>query len=96
MNFGFFVGEQEKHKVEFRFNKAFGQVEVRVDDLPIPVADIPHWSHKRTFEYGFAVGDMEKHQVLIRIVRPLWVAGLRGGWKYTVFTDQAEGETHVD
>jgi hypothetical protein len=66
IDFGFDVGEEEKHRVEFHWGQMFGRVRITVDDEEVVQKNkaVSLGSTKlRTFE--FDVGAKEKHHVLI-------------------------------
>jgi hypothetical protein len=66
IDFGFDVGEVEKHRVEFHWGQMFGRVRITVDDEEIVEKNraVSLSSTKlRTFE--FTVGAEEQHHVVI-------------------------------
>ena len=87
MKFNFEIGEQEKHAVEFGHGKFSGHLNFMVDGKRVPTNHLPHFSARTEFVVNFLVGEREKHEVRVQIVRPLFLASLRRGWKYNIFVD---------
>ena len=85
MQFSFRVGVQEQHQVDFSFDQMMGNLEIRVDGVPL-VKDFRMLSLKLTKRYEFTVGAQERHQIAIEKKRKLFLAGFRPQ-QYQVFID---------
>lgn len=86
MTIKFNVGENEKHEVEFHFNKFWGNIHFKVDSKKV-LSDFIMFSTSTSKNFKIVVGEMEKHTVEVVWERPRWFAGFRGGWKYDVLVD---------
>lgn len=64
MQMRFDVGDQERHRVIFSFNKTTGWLVIKVDDVPIKRRLIM-WSLGLSRRYEFTVGTHERHVVII-------------------------------
>ena len=76
MELGFDVGNAEKHRVVFRFNKFWGTVNLDVDDEPV-VRDIRIFSISHTQKYVVSVGTAERHEIRIEKDHSVVFAGAR-------------------
>ena len=92
MQFSFIVGIQERHQVDFAFDQFAGNLEIRVDGVPL-VKDFRLLSLKLTKRYEFTVGQQELHQIAIEKKRKLFLAGFRPQ-QYRVFVDGQLVQTH--
>jgi hypothetical protein len=85
MQFSFVLGENEKHQVDFSFDRMIGNLEIRVDGQPA-VKDFRMFSLSLTKRYELTVGNEERHQVVIEKKRKLFLAGVRPQ-QYRIFID---------
>jgi hypothetical protein len=85
MKFTVQIGDTEKHKVSYSFNKFIGNVKIMVDNKTIK-RDFRMYSFSQTKDYDFTIGTSEKHTVKIQKYRPLFAAGMRSN-SYRVFVD---------
>ena len=85
MNFGFTVGNQEPHRIDFSFDQFMGNLEIKVDGQTA-VKDFRSFSLKLTKRYALNVGVNEKHHVVIEKRRKLFLAGVRPQ-EYRIFID---------
>ncbi|SDU92208.1 hypothetical protein SAMN04488544_2013 [Microlunatus sagamiharensis] len=76
MQLEFEVGQQERHRVVFSFNKFWGNLAVTVDGHSV-VRDLRTLSVSLTKTYHLTVGDREIHQVRIEKDRARLLAGAR-------------------
>jgi len=88
MQFTFSVGENERHTVDYNFNKFWGGLTIKVDGEEIVKS---FQAFKSSFKpeqmpFKFDVGDKEKHSVEIKTIMPLFFAGFRP-CKYEVSVD---------
>jgi hypothetical protein len=92
MKFSFLVGVQEQHQVDFSFDQMIGNLEIRVDGVPL-VKDFRMLSLRLTKRYEFTVGKHERHQIAIEKKRKLFLAGLRPQ-QYRIWVDGRLVQTH--
>ncbi len=92
MQFGFTVGIDEQHRVDFSFDQFVGNLEIRVDGQPL-VKDFRMLSLRLTKRYEFTVGRLELHQVAIEKKRKLFLAGFRPQ-RYRIFVDGQLAQTY--
>ena len=85
MQFSFLVGVQEQHQVDFSFDQFAGNLEIKVDGVPL-VKDFRMLSLRLTKRYEFTVGNQEQHQIAIEKKRKLFLAGFRP-MQYRIFID---------
>lgn len=87
INIVFNVGNKEKHRVKFHYNKFWGNMHFELDDNLIQKNSfIPPLDVK--YRFFLKVGKKEKHGVAVVMERPLIFAGFRKkGWKYTILVD---------
>jgi len=76
MRFDFDVGQGERHRVTFSFNKFWGTLLITVDGQPV-VKDLRTASLRLVKTYQFPVGMREQHTVRIDKERKLLFAGFR-------------------
>lgn len=76
MTLSFTVGSVERHDVQFKFNKAIGNLVISVDGTPV-IRDFRLFSLRLTKCYEFSVGVEEQHVVTIKKVRHAAFAGFR-------------------
>ena len=76
MQLEFEVGQAEKHRVVFSFNKFWGNLAITVDGSPV-VRDLRTFSVSLTKTYELTIGDRETHEVRIEKDRALVLAGAR-------------------
>ena len=74
--FYFDVGETERHRVDFSFDRWGGKIKITVDGNLVD-ADRLLVSVRLTRSYQFNVGQAERHAVVIQKTRKLLFAGLR-------------------
>ncbi len=74
LEFQFEVGEEERHEVNFRFNRTYGPVTISVDDQKV-VHKLKMFSLAKTERYELAVGESERHDVVIEKTRKRWLGG---------------------
>jgi hypothetical protein len=86
IQFDFEVGEKEKHKVEFIFNRTWGNIIFNVDGKRV-YKTMLWFAFSTNIPYKIIVGEKERHNVEVLMIRPLWFAGFRGGWKFNVSID---------
>lgn len=84
LKFGIEVGTEEKHTVEFMFNRFWGYVDIKVDGQPYKQKIILAWLLKQTRTYEIKIGEIEKHNVRIDLTRSLFPVGIRecSAWVY--------------
>ena len=78
IDFGFDVGDQEKHRVEFHWGQFFGRVRITVDGVEVVQHNRPQMfrsSARRVF--AFSVGEQETHDVRIEKISPRFLGGAR-------------------
>ena len=78
IDFGFDVGDQEKHRVEFHWGQFFGRVRITVDGVEVVQHNRPQMfrsSARRVF--AFSVGQQETHDVRIEKISPRLLGGAR-------------------
>jgi hypothetical protein len=85
MNFGFTVGKDEQHRVDFSFDQFMGNLEIKVDGQTA-IKDFRMFSVKLTKRYELTVGEKEQHTVVIEKKRKLFLAGARPQ-QYRIFID---------
>lgn len=76
MKLTFEVGQSERHRVEFAFNKFWGSLSITVDGKKV-VNTLRVGSVSLVKTYEFIVGTNEQHQVRIEKHRELMFAGFR-------------------
>lgn len=72
----FTVGVEERHQVDFHFNKFWGYLSISVDGTVVR-RDFRLFSLSLVKAYELTVGDTEQHAVRIEKTRPLAMAGFR-------------------
>ena len=92
MQFSFRVGIQEQHQVDFSFDQFVGNLEIKVDGVPL-VKDFRMLSLRLTKRYEFSVGTQERHQIAIEKKRRLFLAGFRPQ-QYRIFIDDQLVQTY--
>jgi hypothetical protein len=92
MQFSFLVGVHEQHQVDFSFDQAIGNLEIKVDGQPL-VKDFLMLSLRLTKRYQFTVGIQEQHHVKIEKKRKLFLAGFRPQ-RYRIFIDRQLVQTY--
>jgi hypothetical protein len=92
MKFSFQVGTQEQHQIDFSFDQFAGNLEIRIDGLPL-VKDFRMLSLRLTKRYEFTVGSSELHQIAIEKKRKLLLAGFRPQ-RYRIFIDGQLAQTY--
>jgi hypothetical protein len=78
IDFEFYLGDTEQHRVDFHWGQTFGRVRITVDDVEVlgeTKALRFHSSPVRTFE--FSVGHTEQHAVRIEKIRKRFLGGAR-------------------
>jgi hypothetical protein len=66
IDFGFDVGEEERHRVEFHWGQMFGRVRITVDDVEVVEQNqAVNLGSTKLRKFEFPVGTEEKHHVLI-------------------------------
>lgn len=85
MRFELEIGEHEKHKISYYFDKIFGKLEIKVDDM-ILYSDFIIISVGLSDVHDFRIGQMEVHAVRIEKIRPRFWAGFRTN-TYRVYVD---------
>jgi Fas apoptotic inhibitory molecule (FAIM1) len=90
-DFWFDVGHEERHRVEFAFNRWWGRLKIKVDGSVV-VSDQLMFSFKLTKRYEFTVGETEKHLVAIVKKRALLFGGALPS-TYQVFIDGQHVQT---
>jgi hypothetical protein len=85
MEFEFEIGDNEKHKIAFSYDKFWGKLNILVDGKNV-VNDIRLASITLTKAYNFKIGEKETHEIRIEKIRPLFLAGLRSN-TYKVYVD---------
>ncbi|RSN69450.1 hypothetical protein [Actinomadura sp. WAC 06369] len=83
--FWFDLGQYERHRVEFFFDRMWGKVRISVDGHPV-VEKQNLFSLRLTERYPFTVGHQERHEVVIEKTRKVMFAGFRPS-TYQVFVD---------
>jgi hypothetical protein len=81
----FEVGQEERHKVEFSFDRFSGATKIKVDGSMVD-SQRAMFSSQITKRYEFGVGQAEKHAVTIEKTRKLLLAGFRPS-TYRVLVD---------
>lgn len=76
MKMTFDVGNVERHRVNFEFNKFWGTMRLAVDEAPV-IREIWMFSLKRTRKLVLLLGAAEKHEVRIEKDRAVILAGAR-------------------
>ncbi len=74
LEFRFEVGEEERHKVNFRFNRTLGPLTISVDDQPV-VKKLKLFSVTTKERYELTVGETERHDVVIEKTRQGFLGG---------------------
>jgi hypothetical protein len=78
IDFGFDVGEEEKHRVEFHWGQLFGRVRITVDDEEVVQKNrAVNLGSTKVRKFEFPVGTAEQHHVLIEKETPRLLAGAR-------------------
>ena len=78
IDFGFDVGEEEKHRVEFHWGQMFGRIRITVDDEEVVQKNQAlRLTSTKLRKFEFAVGTEEKHHVLIEKEKPRFLGGAR-------------------
>ncbi|WP_067509774.1 hypothetical protein [Actinoplanes sp. TFC3] len=72
----FDVGTGERHRVEFRFDKFWGGLSIKVDGVDV-VSTVQFLSVDLVKRFEFVVGHEEQHRVLIEKHRQRLMAGFR-------------------
>jgi hypothetical protein len=72
----FEVGQSERHRVDFAFDKFWGRLTIAVDGNSV-VDQVRLFSVSLVKSYEFTVGDLEKHAVRIDKHRMAYLAGFR-------------------
>jgi len=97
LRFDFEVGDEEKRKVEFSFDRFLGHITIRVDGQRIIKKIINNL--RKSLSYEFTVGEKEKHHVRIALVRSYLPVGYREctAWAYAddKLMGQYEGELYL-
>ncbi|QFG20538.1 hypothetical protein [Actinomadura sp. WMMB 499] len=83
--FWFDVGQYERHRVEFFYERWFGGVKIHVDGQLVETRRLL-FSMRMTERFRFVVGHQERHEVLIEKRRKVLAAGFRPS-TYQVFVD---------
>jgi hypothetical protein len=96
VKFSFEIGKRERHRIEFRHRKFWGNLDFLMDGKRIRTDHPPHFSPRMKHVLSVSVGEHEKHEVRIEITRPLFLAALRRGWKYNVLIDDKNFRTFED
>jgi hypothetical protein len=81
----FEVGQEERHRVVFSFDRFSGSTKIRVDGALVD-SERAMFSVQLTKRYEFGVGQAEKHAVVIEKTRKQLLAGFRPS-TYNVFVD---------
>jgi hypothetical protein len=85
MEFGFDVGEQERHHIEFSFDQTWGPLRIKVDGVTV-VHRFLLLGIRRTRRYEFPVGNREKHTVLVEMQRQAVLGAFRP-WTFRTSVD---------
>ncbi len=72
----FTVGDEERHQLEYHFNKFWGNLSISVDGAVVR-RDFRLFSLSPVKSYELTVGDTERHTVRIEKTRPLAMAGFQ-------------------
>lgn len=83
----FDVGVTERHRVEFSFNKFWGNLSIKVDDVSI-VRTVRVASIELVKRYEFVVGAGEQHHVRVEKHRERLFAGFRPQPVYAYVDDR--------
>ncbi|MBE1537395.1 hypothetical protein [Actinomadura algeriensis] len=83
--FWFDVGQYERHRVEFFFDRMWGRVKIKVDGREVVTKRIL-FGFRMTERFRFTVGHQERHEVLIEKTRKALAPGFRPS-TYRVFAD---------
>ena len=83
----FDVGVTERHHVTFSFNKFWGNLSIKVDDVSV-VRTVRLASIDLVKRYEFAIGTQEQHHVRIEKHRERLFAGFRPQPVYAYVDDQ--------
>jgi hypothetical protein len=75
-DFGFDVGDSERHRVEVHWGQIWGDAEIRVDGHQA-LRTWRMFELRRTRRYQIDVGRAEVHSVAVEKNRPLVLAGFR-------------------
>jgi hypothetical protein len=75
-DFGFDVGDSERHRVEVHWGQIWGDAEIRVDGHQA-LRSWRMFELRRTRRYRIDVGRAEVHSVTVEKERPLALAGFR-------------------
>jgi hypothetical protein len=90
LEFGFQVGEKERHDVTFRFDQLFGPLRISVDGTPV-IRKLEVFSLRRVGRYEFSVGSGEAHQVRIEKRRKALLGGFQAQECVTYVDGQETG-----
>jgi hypothetical protein len=90
-DFWFDVGQQERHRVEFSFNRWWGGLKIKVDEAVV-VSERLMFSFRMLRRFEFTVGQTEKHLVLIEKKRAALFGGILPS-TYRVFIDGQHVQT---
>lgn len=85
MKFTIIIGEQEKHTINYSFNKFWGFLKITVNGIRI-IKDLRTYSLNLTTSYEFEVGVKEIYHVRIDKIRPRINGALRSN-KYEVYVN---------
>jgi hypothetical protein len=83
--FSFDVGQAERHRVDFSFDRMWGKLKIKVDGFLVD-SDTLVAGVKLTRRYQFSVGHAERHAVVIDKTRKVLLAGFRPS-TYQIFID---------
>jgi len=87
MDLVFDVGVQERHRVQFSFDKFWGNMSITVDGIKL-TSELHLLSVSLVKKYEFVVGIHEKHNVRIEKHRKVLFAGFRDQPVYAYVDDQ--------
>jgi hypothetical protein len=90
-DFWFDVGHQERHRVEFSFNRWWGGLKIKVDGSVV-ASERLMFSFRLIRRYEFTVGQAEKHLVAIEKKRAALFGGILPS-TYRVFIDGQHVQT---
>ncbi|OLT32649.1 hypothetical protein BJF79_35760 [Actinomadura sp. CNU-125] len=83
--FWFDVGQYERHRVEFFFDRMWARVKISVDgEVVLTKRMLLAW--RKTERFQFTVGHEERHEVVIDKTRKTFAPGFRPS-TYRVFAD---------
>lgn len=90
--FYFDVGQYERHRVEYHFDRFWGRVKILVDGQLVEKTSLL-LSFAMTKRFEFTVGHQERHHVVIDKTRKVLLAGFRPS-TYNVYVDGQFAFTH--